>query len=148
MDIVVNKKARFRYEIMDDFEAGIVLVGSEVKSLRGKKVNVSDSYATFKNHELFLTNLRIEPYEKAKHFNHEPTRSRKLLMHKKELTKLKSRSEEKGYVIVPLKIYFNQRQQVKVLLGLGKGKKSHDKRQAIKERDIKRDTDREMKQYK
>jgi len=147
MIIAENKKARYNYEIIETIEAGLVLKGSEVKSLRQKKANISDAYATFHKKELMLTNMSIEPYEKSTVFNHETKRPRKLLLHRKEIDKLKGKLAEKGWVLVPLKVYFNQRQKVKVLLGLGKGKKSFDKRHSIKERDIKRDTEREMKRY-
>ena len=147
MDIVTNKKARFNYEIQDDLEAGIALVGTEVKALRAKRVNLTDSYATFKRDELFLINARIEPYEHGNIHNHDPVRARKLLLHRKELDKLKGKLQQKGWVLVPMKLYFT-RGKVKVKLGLGKSKKNFDKRQTIKDRDIKRDMEREMKNYR
>lgn len=147
MEIARNKKARFNYEIIEDFEAGIVLTGTEVKSLRQKKVNIGDAYATISRDELYLTNARIEPYSHGTHSNHEPERPRKLLMKRKEIEKLRGKLNEKGLALLPLKMYFNNKGIVKVLLGLGKGKKMHDKRQTIKERDIKRDTERELKNW-
>ena len=144
--IAINKKARFNYEIIDEIEAGILLKGSEIKSIRGKKINITDAYATIKSGEIFLTNLRIDPYNNASHFNHEPTRPRKLLLKRKEIDRLQGKLKEKGFVMVPLKLYF-KRHWVKVLLGLGKGKKQYDKRHTIKERDIKREMQREMKNY-
>ena len=147
MDIVVNKKARFNYEIFEEIEAGIVLVGTEVKSLRDKKVNLSDSYAVFKKDELYLLNARIEPYTHGNVFNHDPLRARKLLLKEKELSKLKGKLLQKGWVMLPMKMYFKNNRWVKVKLGLGKSKKKHDKRQAIREKDIARDTEREMKNY-
>ncbi|MCB1146386.1 MAG: SsrA-binding protein SmpB [Leptospiraceae bacterium] len=147
MEIVVNRKARFQYEILEDFEAGIVLVGSEVKSLREKKVNLTDAYGVFRGDELFLMNCRIDPFSHASHFNHEPARSRKLLLHRRELDRLKGKLQTKGLVIVPLKLYF-KKNLVKVLIGLGKGKKLHDKRASLREKDVKREMDREMKNYR
>ncbi len=143
-DIARNKKAHFNYEIVEDLEAGIVLTGTEVKSLRGGKANLTDAYATFRGDELFLTNARIEPYEFGNFANHEPDRSRKLLLHKKQILRLKGKTALKGWVIVPLKMYFHHG-KVKVLLGVGKGKKLHDKRATIKDRESKRDMERELK---
>ena len=148
MEIVKNKKAFFQYEILEDIEVGIVLKGTEVKSLRQKKVSLLDAYATFKGDELFMINARIEPYDHDTSFNHDPVRSRKLLLKKKELMRLKGKIREKGFVLVPLKLYFKGNRHVKVLLGLGKGKKLHDKRQTIKDRDLKRDAQRELKDYR
>lgn len=143
-DIARNKKARFNYEILEEFEAGIMLTGTEVKSLRAGKVNLSDSYATFRGKELFLTNVKIEPYEHGTHVNHEPSRPRKLLLHKKELARLKGKISEKGWVIIPLRFYFS-RGKIKAMIGVGKGKKVHDKRRTIKDRDMKREMNRELK---
>jgi len=148
MDIAKNKKAYFQYEILEEVEAGIVLKGSEVKSLRLKKVSLTESYAVFKRNELYLLNARIEPYVQATTFNHDPVASRKLLLKKKELLRLKGKLAEKGWVLIPLKMYFKHNRYVKVLLGLGKGKKMHDKRAAIKDRDLKREALRELKDYK
>jgi len=147
MDIAINKKARFNYEILEQFEAGIVLLGTEVKSIRAKKISLVDSHAVFKGNELYLVNARIEPYSHGTSFNHEPTRSRKLLMHKKEIMRLKGKLKEKGWVLVPLKVYIKNNKNVKVQLGLGKGKKIHDKRQTIKNRDLDRDAQRELKNF-
>lgn len=147
MLIAENRKARFNYEILEEIEAGIVLTGSEVKSLREKKVNLSDAYAVFHGNELFLVNCKIEPYSHASLFNHEVSRSRKLLLHKKELAKLKGKLSQRGFSLLPLKMYFNAKGKVKLLLGLGRGKKIHDKRQTIKERDLKREMERELKNF-
>ena len=147
MELAVNKKARFNYEIIEDFEAGIALQGSEVKSVRLKKINIQEAYATFKRHELFLINARIEPYEKATIFNHDPVQPRKLLMHRKELDKLRGKVQLKGWVLIPLKVYLKKR-TIKILIGLGKSKKKFDKRQTIKERDVKIEMGREMKRFK
>ncbi|MES0490935.1 MAG: SsrA-binding protein SmpB [Leptospirales bacterium] len=148
MDIAKNKKAYFQYEILEEVEAGIVLVGSEVKSLRLKKISLTESYAVFKRNELYLLNARIEPYTNSTTFNHDPVASRKLLLKKKELMRLKGKLAEKGWVLVPLKMYFKYNRYAKVLLGLGKGKKMYDKRAVIKERDLKREALRELKDYK
>ncbi len=142
--VAVNKKARHNYEIHTEFEAGIVLVGSEVKSLREGRVSFQDAYADIKNGEVFLRQLHISPYKYAYNANHEAMRSRKLLLHNYEIRKLIGKIKEKGYTLVPLKIYFKN-DKVKVLIGLGRGKKLYDKREAIKQRDVKRDMDREHK---
>ncbi len=136
--IVSNRRARFEYEILDSYEAGIVLKGSEVKSLRVGKANLQDSYALVKNGEVWLMNLHISQYEQANQFNHDPVRTRKLLLTKKEIGKLNSTSNEKGLTLVPLKLYF-KKGIVKVELGVAKGKKLHDKRESIKERDVERE---------
>lgn len=147
MIIAVNKKARFHTEVFEEIEAGIVLTGSEIKSVREKKVSVSEAYAVFRKDELYLLNSRIEPYANAAHFNHEPLRSRKLLLKRRELDKLKGKLQQKGWLIVVLRLYLKS-SKAKVLLGVGIAKKKHDKRQAIKERDIAREMSRELKQYK
>ncbi|RME93787.1 MAG: SsrA-binding protein SmpB [Candidatus Hydrogenedentota bacterium] len=146
-EIVVNKKARFNYEILETYEAGIVLVGSEIKSIRQKKISITEAYAVFKRNELFLINARIEPYEHANIYNHDPLRPRKLLLHRKELNKLQGKLAQKGWVLIPLKVILKN-QKAKVILGLGRAKKKHDKRQVIKERDIRRDMERELKNYR
>lgn len=146
MDIFINKKARFKYEIVETYQAGIVLVGTEIKSIREKRGNIVDAYATFKKGELFVQNFRIEPYLAASHFNHDPERTKKLLLQKKEIRKIYSKLKIKGTVLVPLKAYMKSN-RLKVSLGLGRGKKLHDKKNAIKERDIQKDMDREMKNY-
>ncbi|GIX40976.1 MAG: SsrA-binding protein [Leptospiraceae bacterium] len=124
-----NKKAKREYEILETLEAGIQLLGSEVKSIRAGKVNLNDAFALPKNGEMFLMNLRIAPYENAKHFGHEETRTRKLLMHKKEIERWTSKVKEKRLTIIPLKLYFNNKGIVKVELALCRGKKLYDRRQ-------------------
>ena len=141
-----NRKARFKYEILETIEAGIVLQGSEVKSLRKGKGNITESYAVNTRNELFLLNLHIQSYENSSHFNHEETRSRKLLLHKKEILKLKNGMEAKGYTLIPLKMYFNEKGRVKVLLGLGRGKKVADKREDEKKRDANIEIQRALKE--
>ena len=141
--ITENKKARFDYVIEDSFEAGIALAGTEVKSLRAGAVNLKDSYAQIDEGELYLIGCHISPYSCGNRFNHEPERPRKLLLKKKEIRRLIGKISERGYTLVPLKMYFTQRGIAKVLLGLAKGKPKQDKRQEIKERDVKRDMARE-----
>jgi SsrA-binding protein len=135
---ILNKKANYDYQIEDTYEAGIVLTGTEIKSIRDGKAQLRDSYAIIKRGELFLLNMFISPYNEGSSFNHEETRTRKLLMHKKEIIKLGSKIQEMGYTLVPLKLYFKNN-KAKILLGLGKGKKSYDKREAIKKRDQERE---------
>ncbi len=144
--VATNKKARHNYHIDDEYEAGIVLVGSEVKAIREGRVSFKDSYADIRRGEVFLRQLHISPYTFAYNANHESMRTRKLLLHRYEIKKLIGKIKEQGYTLVPLKIYFKN-DKIKVLLGLGKGKKLYDKREAIKQRDIKRDMDRERKKY-
>ena len=135
--ICENRKARHNYHIEERFEAGMVLTGTEVKSLRDGKANLMDAYATFKSGELFLLNANISHYKQGNRENHDPVRTRKLLLHRSELNKLWGRSEIKGYSLVPLKMYFKGG-VAKVEIGLGKGKKLHDKRAATKEREAQR----------
>jgi SsrA-binding protein len=139
--IVSNRKARYEYAIEDEIEAGIALTGTEVKSLRAGKANLQEAYCEFKSTNLYLRHLHIAPYEFGSHFNHDPLRPRQLLMHRAELDKWSKAVAQKGYTIVPLKLYFKEG-KCKVRIGLGKGKKLHDKRQAIAERDTKRRMDR------
>ena len=141
---ILNRKANFDYAIEDTYETGIVLKGTEVKSIRNGKANIKDSYAIIKNDEMFLLNTHISLYEEGNNFNHEETRTRKLLLHKKEILKLKNKVEMEGYTLIPLKIYF-VKQRVKVLIGLAKGKKNYDKRETIKKRDVEREMRKTMK---
>ena len=135
---ISNRRARFEYEILDSYEAGIVLKGSEVKSLRAGKANLQDAYALVKNGEVWLLNMHISPYEQANQFNHDPIRTRKLLLNKSEIAKLNTKTNEKGLTLIPLKLYF-KKGNAKVELGIAKGKKIHDKRESIKERDVERE---------
>jgi len=137
--IAENRKARFSYAIDDTLEAGIQLVGSEVKSLRGGKSTISESYASAKDGELFLVNAYIPEYTQASRFNHEPKRVRKLLVHKREAARLANAILREGMTLVPLKMYFNEKGRAKVQLGVAKGKKLHDKRETEKNRDWARD---------
>ena len=140
-----NRQARYLYEILESYEAGIELVGTEVKSIRAGKVNLRDGYAFIKNGEAWLSNVHISYYrETSQYFNHEPLRIRKLLLHRKEINKLIGQTEQKGLTLVPLKMYF-KKGRVKVAIGLGKGKKLHDKRETSKKRDDQRAMARAMK---
>ena len=138
---ILNRKARFDYFIEDEIEAGIVLTGTEIKSIRQGKVNIKDSYAIIRNNEIYLLNTHISSYDKGNRFNHEEERTRKLLMHKREILKLSNKVTLEGYTLIPSKIYF-VRGRAKVLIGVCKGKKNYDKRETIKERDIKRETEK------
>ena len=142
--IARNKRARHDYSILDTWEAGIVLTGSEVKSLRNGKANISDAYGIVKDGEVHLLNLHISPYEQASYFNHDPTRTRKLLLHKREIRKMIGSVERQGLTLVPLELYF-RRGKAKVAIGLGKGKKLYDKRADQKRRDDERDMQRAVR---
>ena len=144
--IAVNRKARYEYFIEDEYEAGLVLKGTEVKSLRLGKVNLKDSYARIKDGEVFIYQMHIGPYPFAYYDNHDPLRPRKLLLHKREIKRLYSKVNEKGHSLVPLKIYL-KRGKAKITVALAKGKRKYDKREAIKRRDEQRDLDRERKYY-
>ncbi len=144
---IKNKKAFYDYEILERYEAGIELKGSEVKSLREGKANLRDSFVRIENGEAFLFNAYIAPYSHGGLFNHEPTRKRKLLLHKSEIKRLLGKSMEKGLTIIPLRIYFNERGKVKVEIALAKGKKLYDKRETIKRREQEREARRAMKNY-
>ena len=137
---ILNRKARYDFFIEDEFEAGIVLTGTEIKSIRDGKVNLGDSYAIIRNEEIFLLNTHISSYDAGNIYNHDENRTRKLLMHKSEIKKLNNKVTLEGYTLIPLKLYF-VKGRAKVLIGLCKGKKNFDKRETIK----KRDTEREMR---
>ncbi len=144
--ITENKKARFNYEIYDQFEAGMVLLGTEVKSLRMGKANLKDAYARIVNGEVYLYQLHIQPYPFASYDNHDPLRPRKLLLNKYEIKRLYGKVNEKGFSLIPLRLYFKNG-KVKTDLALAKGKQLHDKREEIRRRDEKRQMDREKKNY-
>ena len=135
---ILNRKARYNYYVEDEFECGIVLKGTEIKSIREGSCNIGDSYAHIRKGELFVINMFIGVYKEGNIFNHEETRTRKLLMHKKEILKLDNKVKLEGYTLIPLKLYFKDN-KAKILLGLCKGKKEYDKRETMKERDIKRE---------
>ncbi|MHB8918333.1 MAG: SsrA-binding protein SmpB [Desulfocucumaceae bacterium] len=141
----VNRKARYEYHIMETFEAGIELTGTEVKSLRAGKANIQDGYARVENGELLLYNMHISPYDQGNRFNHEPKRPRRLLMHKQEIMKLLGKVREKGFSLVPLKVYFKHG-WAKVEIALARGKKLYDRREDVAERDAKRDMERARKE--
>ena len=142
--VAENRRARHDYHIHETFEAGIVLTGTEIKSLRGGRANLTDSYAKIENKELFLISAHISPYEQGNRFNHEPRRNRKQLMHKAEIVRLLSKTREKGFTLVPLKIYLSHG-MAKVELALASGKDLYDKRQSAAEHDAKREVDRVMR---
>lgn len=135
---ILNRKARHDYFILDTYEAGISLKGTEVKSIRQGKMNIKDSYIIIKNNEAYLLNTSISLYDEGNRFNHLENRTRKLLLHKKEILKLRDKIEKEGYTIIPLKVYF-VKNKVKVEIGLARGKKTYDKREDIKKKDIERE---------
>ncbi|MFL2104716.1 SsrA-binding protein SmpB [Desemzia sp. FAM 23991] len=139
-----NRKARHDYAIVDTIEAGIVLKGTEIKSIRAARINLKDGYATIRNGEIYLQNVHISPYEQGNVFNHDPVRTRKLLMHKKQIARLIGETKSSGYTLIPLKVYIKDG-YAKVLIGLAKGKKKYDKREDLKRKDQKREIDRAMK---
>lgn len=143
---IYNKKAKFDYFIEDEYEAGIVLTGTEIKSVRKGSCNIKDCYGIIKNNEVFLLNMFIGQYKEGNIFNHEETRSRKLLLHKKEIKKIAQAVEVQGLTLVPIKLYFKDN-KLKVLLGVCRGKKTYDKRETIKERDLKREVAKNLKNY-
>jgi SsrA-binding protein len=143
--IADNRKARFAFAIDDTLEAGLMLTGSEVKSLRTGKATIAESYAHAKDGELFLVNAYIPEYTQASRFNHEPKRTRKLLVHKKEANRLSMAIRREGMTLIPLRLYFNPKGIAKILLGVAKGKKLHDKRETEKQRDWQRDKARLMR---
>ena len=143
---IKNKKASFDYFIEDTYECGIVLTGTEIKSIRKGSANLKDSYARVKNNEVFLTNMFISTYEEGNRFNHDERRERKLLLHKKEIYKIRDKVEREGYSLVPVKLYLKEG-KAKILLGIAKGKKLYDKRQSLKEKDIKRDLEKIKARY-
>ena len=142
---IVNRKAKFDYEIFDTYEAGIVLSGNEIKSIRNGSCNLKDSYVIIKNNEAYILNMHITQYEKGSIFNEEETRTRKLLLHKDEILKIVQKIDIKGFTMVPLKLYFKNG-KAKIEIGIAKGKHTFDKKESIKERDIKRETDKALKE--
>ena len=139
-----NRKARFDYEVLDTYEAGIVLTGTEIKSIRNGSANLKDSYAIIRNNEMYLLNMHISEYKEGNIFNHEEKRTRKLLLHKKEILKIRDKVNLDGVTLVPLKLYF-VKNKVKILIGVAKGKKTFDKREAIKKRDMELEIKKRMK---
>ncbi len=145
--ISTNKKAYLNYEILETFEAGIELKGSEVKSLRLGRVNIQDSYAYLRNGEIRVSNMHISEFDKTSYFKEDPYRERKLLLHKKEIHRLWGLVSQKGFTLVPLKVYFTEKGLAKLEIGLGKGRRIYDKRKAIKERDEKRYVQRTLRRF-
>ena len=143
--IAKNRRARYELEILDTLEAGIVLRGSEVKSLRGGKCEIVDGFIRIDADEAWMLKVHIAEYSHGGYSNHEPTRKRKLLIHRREVKQLRAQMEEKGLTAVPLKIYFNEKGKVKVEIAVGRGKKTHDKRRAKKEKEVKRDIQRALR---
>lgn len=143
--IAKNKKAFFNYEILGSYEAGISLLGSEVKSIREGKISLKESYAEIKGGEVFLVNCHISPYEAANRFNHEPMRKRKLLLHRQEIKRLTGKIKEKGLTLIPTKVMINDKGKVKVEVSLARGKRIYQKREAIKEKDREREMRAELK---
>src|SRR5687767_10023105 len=137
-----NRQAGFEYELLEKYIAGIVLTGTEIKSIREGKVNLQDGYCYFKNGEMFVKGVNITPYAQGTHYNHEATRERKLLLKRSELKKIEGRVEEKGLTLVPTRLFINDRGFAKMEIAVGRGKKQHDKRESIKEREAKRELDR------
>ena len=145
---ILNRKAKFNYFIEEEIECGIELLGNEVKSIREGSCNIKDSYARIKNNEIYVINMFIKKYSHTGDvFKVSETRERKLLLHKKQILKLKEKTTKEGYTLIPLKVYFNKDNRAKLLLGLCKGKKNYDKRETIKERDIKRKIEKDLKRY-
>ena len=137
--VASNKKAYHNYEIIESLEAGIALLGSEVKSIREGRVSLKDSYAEIRNGEVFLLHMHISPYEKASFFNHDPLREKKLLLHRQQIKRLIGKIREKSYTLVPTKVMFNEKGRVKVEVSLAKGKRAYEKKRAIKERELDRE---------
>jgi len=142
---IKNKRAYFDYHVVENFNAGIALLGTEIKAIRQGKANMSDAFCTFIGNILYVRNLHISEYSNSSFYHHDIKRDRALLLHKKELKKLKTKSEEKGYTIVPLRIFTNERGFAKIEIALAQGKKEFDKRDSIKDRESKREMDRAMK---
>ncbi|NIM90513.1 MAG: SsrA-binding protein SmpB [Candidatus Aminicenantes bacterium] len=143
--IATNKKAYHNYEIFDSYEAGISLLGSEVKSIREGKISLKEGYAEIKGGEVYLLNCNISPYAPANRFNHEPQRDRKLLLHRRQIKRLIGKTKEKGFTLVPTKVLINDKGKVKVEIALAKGKRAYQKKEAIKERDLERELRAEIK---
>jgi SsrA-binding protein len=146
--IAKNKKAFFNYELLERFEAGISLLGSEVKSIREGRISLKESYAEVKDGEVFLLHCHISPYEAANRFNHEPRRERKLLLHSREIKRLAGKIKEKGLTLVPTKVLINAKGKVKVEISLAKGKRTYQKKEVIKERDLQREVRAELKKWR
>ena len=145
---IFNKRARFEYELLDEIEAGMVLTGTEIKSLRSSKASITDAFCQFIDGELYIINMMIDEYKLGTFYNHKTKRERKLLLHKRELQKFEKKLKDVGNTIVPLKLYINDKGKAKILIALGRGKKLFDKRDSIKERENKRNLERILKKKK
>jgi SsrA-binding protein len=146
--IAKNKKAFFNYEILESYESGISLLGSEVKSIKEGRISLKESYAEIKDGEVFLLSCHVTPYEAANRFNHDPLRERKLLLHRREIKRLTGKIKEKGLTLVPMKVFVNKKGKIKVEIALAKGKRDYQKREAIRERDRDREMRAELKRFK
>ncbi|MUP46292.1 SsrA-binding protein SmpB [Gramella sp. BOM4] len=145
---IKNRKAKFNYEFLDKYTAGIKLAGTEIKAIREGKASIAESFCEFSNHELFVINMHVEEYSHATHFNHNPKSERKLLLQRRELRKLEKEVQNSGLTIIPLRLFINDRGLAKLQIALAKGKKVYDKRETIKDRENKRRLDRIQKEYK
>lgn len=145
---IKNKKARFEYELHEEFTAGIQLFGTEIKSIRASKASIAESYCTVAEGEAWIRNMYVDEYENGGHFNHEPRRERKLLLNRQEINKIHKKLKTKGFTLVPLNLFINEKGLAKLRIALASGKKLHDKRESLKERDVKRDLDRLKKAYR
>lgn len=143
--VAKNKKAYFNYDLLENYEAGVSLVGSEVKSIRQGRISLKDSYAEIRGGEVFLLNFHISLYEAASRFNHDPEREKKLLLHRREIKRLSGKIKEKGLTLIPTKVLFNDKGKVKIEIALAKGKKAYQKKEVIKERDRERELRAELK---
>ncbi len=143
--LALNRKASFNFDLVETFEAGIALLGSEVKSIRDGRISLKESFAEIKNGEAFLVGAHISPYEAANRFNHDPLRERKLLLHRREIKRLLGKIKEKGYTLVPVRVLLNDKGRVKVEIALARGKKLYQKKEAIKARDVEREIRAELK---
>ncbi|MGD9345019.1 MAG: SsrA-binding protein SmpB [Candidatus Aminicenantes bacterium] len=146
--VAKNKKATFNYEILETYEAGIALLGSEVKSIREGRISLKESYAEIKGGEVFLVNCHVSPYEASSRFNHDPLRERKLLLHRREIKRLTGKTQERGLTLVPTKVLISDKGKVKVEIALAKGKRAYQKREAIRERDRDREMQAELKKWR
>ncbi|MDX8376746.1 MAG: SsrA-binding protein SmpB [Mariprofundales bacterium] len=142
---MINRRAWYEYDVIEEFEAGIILTGAEVKSLRAGQGNLAEAHCIIRHEEAFLLSCHISHYKPAAMQDHEPTRTRKLLLHKHEIKRLLGKLKEKGFTLIPLKMYFNEKNRAKMRIGLARGKKMYDKRRTIKDRDVKRDLQRQFK---